>query len=158
MDNNNTQKIIDDFNKAYNVVAKHLNMPIENIQGLPLVTEPQELYIQISNKLENLFFEMERVDTKELYQTEAYYEDVLRSFSELEDLEKNNQNEWDDSLQRVIRMKLDVAIVNVNPEENNKYRDIALNTAIYALRFCKDKEVLKNEYNLRLQKLAEEDY
>ena len=71
-------------------------------------------------------------------------------------MQLKNSKEWEKALQRVIKMQLDSLKINID-RSTGKQLDFALNSAIYTLKYFRDKEAMKTEYLLRLQQMSEKN-
>lgn len=143
LDNNFIINVIDEF------INELKNNPDSVKRFIPSEIK-QELYVQITNKLSNLFFSIDRVENNIQYQSDRYYEDILLDIRELEELEKKYPNEWTDALKRAVEMYLNTALINIT-NSNQEQKDYFFNQAIYALSFCKDKNVLKEKYYNKIE-------
>lgn len=140
-----------DSNPKTKVIDKFINQLMEERNRKSDPSEiKQDLYIQILNKLGNLLFSIERVENNDQYQSDAYYEDVLLDIRDIEDLEKEYQGEWINALKKAVETYLNTALINIdNP--NQQQKDFSFNQAIYALTFCKNKNVLKEKYYEKIE-------
>ncbi len=141
LDNNSKTKVIDKFINELRKERNRKSHPSES---------KQELHIQILNKLGNLLFSIERVENNDQYQSDAYYEDVLLDIRDVEDLEKEHQSEWAKALKKAVEMYLNTALINID-NTNQQQKDFFFNQAIYALTFCKNKNVLKEKYYEKIE-------
>ena len=97
-----------------------------------------------------MFFSIERVENNDQYQSDAYYEDVLLDIRDIEDLEKTYQGEWINALKKAVEIYLNTALINID-NSNQQQKDFSFNQAIYALTFCKNKNVLKEKYYEKIE-------